>query len=884
MIGKSLIKNSLPMRLSYHLLEQAPITKVDDKTVMAFEQLCLSAKMIKANDNFYNSFEYITPELMARSSFQSLIDYLADFTDILDGRFLKRQLLSNLDAQYKGLISTDISFELRSQPHLLKLELHIVQELVKGFDVVIIKEEQNYFPGSIDLSALAVLNETSTYFLPRLVSYLSEIFTVDAAFVALLSVDQFTIHSGICRGSSESLINGPLLGSPFESFSDSDVGSVYHENSFHPYCEWWVKAKAPHMLMLPIKNLSGVVLGVVGVMHSNQISCHEKILDAMAFFSNRLATELNEIGTEELSLIKQEHYRALVEKSVNGMFVVDVDPPMPVHLSVDEQARYIMSMARFSEANSAFLELHGLSSKSELIGQLAFDLASPVDLEQRLNQFINNYYYLDSSLRAIERQDGKLWLSSTFNGHVENGCLTYVYAVCSDVTERIYQTEQLAHQATHDELTQLPNRDYFRKEVDRTINELQAGESVALFILDLDGFKEINDTLGHLTGDDLLAMIGPRLALVLDEHEVFLSRLGGDEFGLLVKDAGDESALIDVAILIMSAIKTSFTVNNLDLCIGGSVGISYYPYHGEDFTSLMRCADIAMYRAKALSKDFEIYQAEDDHFSVKRLSLMMDMRNAIEDGQLVLHYQPITYLHNKQIKGFEALVRWNHPLHGLIPPSDFIPLIELTDTIEPLTWWVIETAIKQLRQWQLEGKEYILSVNVSTRNISDDSFVYRLSRLLRTHKVDGRFLEIEITESTLMADPVKGRSVLKAMASMGIRFAIDDFGTGYSSLAYLKSLPINVLKIDRAFIANMLQDEQDQIIVNSTIQLAHNLGMKVTAEGIEDPRLIAELADLGCDFGQGYFICRPVPCSELEAWISLYERGNDAVNRVNKLQ
>jgi EAL domain-containing protein (putative c-di-GMP-specific phosphodiesterase class I) len=280
-----------------------------------------------------------------------------------------------------------------------------------------------------------------------------------------------------------------------------------------------------------------------------------------------------------------------------------------------------------------------------------------------------------------------------------------------------------------------------------------------------------------------------------------------------------------------------------------------------------------MYRAKEQSRDFEIYSAEHDHYSVRRLSLMMDLRRAIEDEQLLLYYQPIVDLNSESIKGFEALVRWNHPQHGMLLPGEFVPLIELTDVIEPLTWWVIETAVQQLHQWQQQGKKYHLSVNVSARNIADDSFVYRLSQLLRRYKVDGRLLEMEITESTLMADPVKGRSVLTAMSAMGIRFSIDDYGTGYSSLAYLKSLPIDTLKIDRVFISQMQSSVQDEIIVRSTIQLAHNLGMQVTAEGIENASLIGELKALGCDHGQGFFICRPVPLEQLDSWVMLYERS-----------
>lgn len=649
------------------------------------------------------------------------------------------------------------------------------------------------------------------------------------------------------------------------------VASIFSDSS------WFTENHVQAFMSVALYSSGGEILGIIALMHCQEFDDIDLARSLLTIFSVRAAAELELQEKKRREEYKQNRYSALVESSPNGIVVLDIDPPLSVELSIREQVKHLVQYARYAECNPAFLRIHGLKKSSDAIGCALDEVEMISDFAGQLREFVFNHYVTKDQVTKVFTQAGEeFWLSNTLTGHIEDGHLMRIFGVCTDVSEQVRQTQLLAHQANHDELTQLPNRSCFKHNVEQTLAELAEGEKVAIFLLDLDGFKEINDTLGHATGDILLQMVGPRIRKVLDDDTVILARLGGDEFGFLVRNPGAHTDIIDRALLLVGAIKTPFTVNELDLCVGGSVGISLYPDDGDDFSALMRCADVAMYRAKHQSRDFEIYDAAHDHYSVRRLSLMMDLRAAIGD-QLLLYYQPIISLSDKSVQGFEALVRWQHPVHGMLFPDEFIPLIELTDVIDPLTWWVIETAIKQLQQWQLQGLDYSLSVNVSTRNIADDSFTYRLSRLLRKYKVDSRKLEMEITESTLMADPVKGHSVLTAMAAMGIRFAIDDFGTGYSSLAYLKSLPVNTLKIDRTFISQMLESSQDEVIVNSTIQLAHNLGMNVTAEGIENGLLLEELAKLGCDHGQGFFICRPMPLADLKSWVSLYERGNQHV-------
>jgi diguanylate cyclase (GGDEF)-like protein len=450
----------------------------------------------------------------------------------------------------------------------------------------------------------------------------------------------------------------------------------------------------------------------------------------------------------------------------------------------------------------------------------------------------------------------------------KNNEICQLFGVVTDTTDRVIQSQEIEYRAKHDGLTGLPNRGYFIEQTEAVLSLAGKNDKHALLMLDLDGFKEVNDTLGHETGDELLKDIGPRLKTVLSNLVSIEARLGGDEFAVFIEDYEDENQLRGLASEIMAAIKSPFAIHGLELSVGGSIGIATYPEMSASISSMMRCADIAMYQAKRQSKDYALYNTDSDHYTVRRLSLMMDVRQAITNNELQLFYQPIMSLENQQVSGFEGLIRWQHPELGMLSPGEFIPLIELTDMIMPVTWWVVETAIKQLADWRKLGWEYSVSVNVSTRNLVDVRFVSFIEDCLAKHNVEGQYLEIEITESTLMADPDKSREVLQSIAALGVNISIDDYGTGYSSLAYLKSLPINTLKIDRAFISQMLLNPQDKIIVNSTIQLAHNLGLKVTAEGIEDLSVISDLKALGCDKGQGFYYCKPISVEKLTVWLA----------------
>jgi diguanylate cyclase (GGDEF)-like protein/PAS domain S-box-containing protein len=437
-----------------------------------------------------------------------------------------------------------------------------------------------------------------------------------------------------------------------------------------------------------------------------------------------------------------------------------------------------------------------------------------------------------------------------------------------DVTERVVAAEVLRHQALHDGLTGLPNRTLLNE---RLRHALQASsrtlDAVALLVMDVDQFKEVNDALGHDHGDRLLIEMSRRLQRELGSVAETVARLGGDEFAVLLTADGTLEGATRVAADIATALEQPFHLGGISLQVNASVGIAVYPEHAVDSETLARRADVAMYTAKRSGGGSAVYSPEHDQSSVRRLSLLGELRRAIADDELVLHFQPSIDLRTGDICGAEALVRWEHPTHGLTPPTEFIELAEVSGLIQPLTRWVLERAVRQICSWRDEGVHLPVAVNLSVRNLYDLELAPWLNSLLLDHGVEASMLTLEITESELMDDPLYAMEVLGKLKALGLSTSIDDFGTGYSSLAYLKNLPIDELKIDRSFVGSMVTDESDLTIVRSTIDLSHNLGLDVVAEGVEDGATLARLAELGCDRAQGYYLSRPVPADQLTAWL-----------------
>lgn len=442
------------------------------------------------------------------------------------------------------------------------------------------------------------------------------------------------------------------------------------------------------------------------------------------------------------------------------------------------------------------------------------------------------------------------------------------------VAERQAQATALARQAHHDALTGLPNRYSLYEELQQ---RLQAADTapLALLLIDLNGFKEINDTLGHNSGDAVLREMGRRLRATLRSNDT-VARLGGDEFAVLIRERGK----IDTeraAARLLQAIGAPFALAGLTLRIDASIGIAASPHDGNDVSTLLRCADVAMYTAKTGGHPFAYYNAGHDTHSERRLALISELGEAIAKDELVLHYQPIIELASGKVVSVEALVRWQHPRYGLIAPDQFIPIAEKSDIIKPLTRWVIKTAVRQLRAWRDAGFELAVAVNISARNLLDTELQPEIAAVLIDEHCEPRRLALEITETAVMHDAERSHATLSRLRELGIGIGIDDFGTGYSSLAYLKRLPAHGLKIDRSFIKDLAAAGNDVAIVRHTIELAHSLGMHVVAEGVETAETLAVLRRLGCSHAQGYHIARPMPAPQLTDWLRTRMHGFNTI-------
>lgn len=435
------------------------------------------------------------------------------------------------------------------------------------------------------------------------------------------------------------------------------------------------------------------------------------------------------------------------------------------------------------------------------------------------------------------------------------------------------RTVTAEHLARHDSLTELPNRRWFLESVGTALKN-PALRSGGLLLVDLNGFKDVNDTLGHHRGDLVLQAVGPRLRASF-RGEDLVARLGGDEFAVFMPGADAGAAQAAVARL-QDALHTPVDVDGISIELDASIGLAWYPEHGGDVDTLLQRADVAMYRAKASHHPLMIYRAEDDYHSPERLVLAADLRRALAADQLVLHYQPQVELGQGRPVAAEGLVRWHHPQRGLLRPGEFIEVAERTGLIKELTYRVLDLGLRDLRGWNEDGRRLSLSLNVSVRSLLDRRFPDEVQRLLDLHGIDGRALTLELTESSLMVDPAVAKRTMHDLSELGVSVAIDDFGTGYSSLAYLTDLPIGELKIDKSFVRAMGSDARNAIVVRSTIELAHNLGLRTVAEGIEDEFTFERLRALGCELAQGFHLSKPLPASGLVSWWDKHAPASEA--------
>ena len=422
--------------------------------------------------------------------------------------------------------------------------------------------------------------------------------------------------------------------------------------------------------------------------------------------------------------------------------------------------------------------------------------------------------------------------------------------------------QETEHLSLHDPLTGLPNRLHFQQRLER---RLLTDGSAAVLLMDVDRFKEVNDTLGHDVGDRLLREVGRRLRQV-ERGETVVARLGGDEFAVLL--GGDDVHIEGMVARITRDMARPFDLGEVTLDVMASIGIASTPRDGSSAALLLRRAEVAMYDAKHGSTGVARYDPNRDPYSSRRLSLIGDLARAVEESTLELHYQPQADPGTGQVTGVEALLRWNHPLWGNVPPDEFIPLAEHTGLIKPLTRFVIETAVRQCVTWRDSGTPVLMAVNVSMRNLLEPELADTVARMLVQAGLPAALLKLEVTESAIVSDPERAVTALERLVDLGLHVSVDDFGTGYSSLTRLRSLPVQEVKIDRSFVRHLSERDDDKAIVRAVIGLGHDLGLRVVAEGVEDEASWRLLREMECDLVQGYFLAKPMPAELMTSWLS----------------
>jgi diguanylate cyclase (GGDEF)-like protein/PAS domain S-box-containing protein len=557
----------------------------------------------------------------------------------------------------------------------------------------------------------------------------------------------------------------------------------------------------------------------------------------------------------------EERYRRIVETAFEGVWIID-------------------SKNETTFVNRRMADMLGYAPE-EMLGKPVLAFMDP-DVQAA---FVANRdrrqqeYQVEHEFRFRRKDGSELWvLLEASPDRDEAGNYVGSLAMVTDVTERRRVQKALEHQALHDALTGLPNRLQLTDRLGQAIESARAGhEQVAVLILDLDHFKEVNETFGHQAGDRLLEQVGPRLRSEIRSEDM-VARLGGDEFAvLLVKTDGTAANL--AAARLLEALERPFEVEGQHLDVAISIGIVISPDDGDDPETLLRRADIALFVAKQPRGAFVRYAPEHERQGASRLALMAELREALQhEGELFLQFQPLVRLRDRSLAGVEALVRWQHPQRGLVPPMEFVPFAEKTRLIKPLTRWVLVSALQQSVAWQRAGRCIPVSVNISMRDLVDPEFPETIASLVRAAQAPPSLLVLEITESLIMTEPERAIKTLSQLRELGVRLAVDDFGTGYSSLAYLHRLPINEIKIDKSFVAAMKGEASRANIVRASVELGHSLQLESVAEGVEDAHTWDLLGALGCDLAQGYFISRPMVADQVLPWLSKWENPSAAAH------
>ncbi len=595
-------------------------------------------------------------------------------------------------------------------------------------------------------------------------------------------------------------------------------------------------------------------------------------------FTDRHDAALNAIERTRLQREIDLHkgfFREYLLDNPTGLSLSEFMPPIPLNRSEDEVVERVMHTGFIVECNRAMASMYGYPDAAAMLGVRPIDAIGAEKARRNAAFWVRQKFDIrDAESQGVDADGNVTWVSGSVRGKIANGKLLRYWAKRRDLTTQKQYEAAIEHKAHHDQLTGLPNRYWFQEHIAAlTKDHAERGKRFCVGLLDLNGFKEINDTLGHAIGDQILQALAVRLLKGLKFHGAEMARLGGDEFAIIMPEIADVTKAEAMAHSLHKLLTEPFNVEDMQLSVGGSLGLALFPDGPASTEDLLRQADVAMYAAKKDGVPMRWYQPEIDKHSKRRLSLLTSLGSAIEQNELFLVYQPKIDLRNGQLYGFEALVRWQHPVHGLIPPNDFIPSAESNEVIRPLTQWVLDAAIRQGAQWLASGQRLRMAVNVSVRNLLDENLQACIAACLRKYAFPAELLELEVTESALMTRPAQAMDILQSLRTLGMSIAIDDFGTGYSSLAYLARLPVTTLKVDQVFVKDMVQSKSEEQIVRAIIGLAHQCQLTVVAEGVEDEATLTALRAMGCDLAQGYYIARPMPAAAAGEWISAERAG-----------
>ena len=595
------------------------------------------------------------------------------------------------------------------------------------------------------------------------------------------------------------------------------------------------------------------VIGVIALFSREVRSLDRPTLRVMADIGSQIGQFIERRRAEEELRRSSDRIRAVLESVPEG--ILTLDERLQVR-SINSAAQRLFGVQVDEVAGKDFGGLIAEPNRGELRPQLRSYLRARDERAQGTHETVG------------QRKDGTT-IPIEFTA-TRFGSQRLLIGGLRDVSQRKAETEALQFQALHDPLTGLPNRSFLKERLETAILAAERDlRPCAVLVMDMDNFKEVNDRLGHHVGDQLLREVAARLRGTLRKADM-VARLGGDEFAVVPFGATDAPRAALIAEKILQALDAPVVIDDTPITPAVSIGVASFPQHAEDAAALMRRADVAMYAAKRARSGYSVYASDQEDGNGSPTPLIGKLGHAIDQFELLLHYQPIVDLADGRPEKLEALVRWGHPKHGLLPPDDFIPSAEQTDLIKPLTAWVLNEALGQLHAWHKAGFEVGVAVNLSARSLADVELAPTVADLLRTWQIPPDKLTLEITERSILsaeADPT-----LRCLHEIGVRLSVDDFGTGYSSLTYLKRLPVAEIKIDKSFLADLAQSRDDAAIVRSTIDLGHNLGLRVVAEGVETAETATLLGQLGCDLAQGFHISYPLPAAQLGPWLRARHR------------